>query len=148
MKLRIMSDWTLCAPHRGCGWGKVCVVLALLGGFQLAGCRPEAAAAKSEAEATVEFDPSPPVIGTVGLKIQLRDAAGEPVSLGELEVEGNMNHAGMKPVFTTLKESEPGSYAGTIEFTMGGDWFLLLTGQRPGGGLLEMKVDVPGVNAK
>lgn len=124
------------------------LLVLLLGGVLILGCRPETAGTDVDAQVTIEFDPSPPAVGTAGLKITLTDPAGQPVQLGTLEVEGNMNHAGMRPVFTRLQEAEPGRYAGTLEFTMGGDWFLLLSGQLAGGGRFNQKVDVPGVKPK
>jgi len=128
-------------------WGRLAPLL-FGGALMILGCRPNTAGTAIDAQATIEFDPSPPAVGRVGLKIVLTDTAGQPVRLGHLEVEGNMNHAGMRPVFTRLEEVEPGRYAGPIEFTMGGDWFLLLSGQIPGGGRFDKKVDVPGVKPK
>ncbi len=60
-------------------------------------------------------------------------------------IEGNMNHAGMKPSFAELTERGAGVYDGDLEFTMGGDWFILVTATLPDGSQLERKVDVKGV---
>lgn len=114
-----------------------------------AGCRPKTDTGPgADVKAVVEFAPHPPTVGVTELTVALTDAAGQPVRLGRLEVEGNMNHAGMRPVFAHLAETEPGRYAGKLEFTMGGDWFLLLTGRLPEGGRFDKKVDVPGVRSK
>jgi hypothetical protein len=59
-----------------------------------------------------------------------------------------MNHAGMRPVFADAKEVEPGKYEATLELTMGGDWFVLITGTLPDGRKLHRKVDVPGVKSR
>jgi len=56
-----------------------------------------------------------------------------------------MNHAGMRPVFADLAEGDPGRFQGEIEFTMGGDWFLLLSGKSTEGERFRVKVDLPGV---
>jgi hypothetical protein len=112
------------------------------------GCSSEPAAAGHDVDVAIEFVPNPPAEGATDIRIALTDAAGRPVRLGHIEVEGNMNHAGMKPVFARLEETEPGRYGGTIEFTMGGDWFLLLSGPPTGEGRLSKKVDVRGVKAK
>ena len=77
--------------------------------------------------------------------LMLTDSAGQPLEAKSLEVEGNMNHAGMKPVFSTLRPTAPGRYEGTLEFTMAGDWFLLITGQSADGRRIDEKIDVPGV---
>ncbi len=124
------------------------LLLLLLGGVWILGCRPGTNGTDVDAQVAIEFDPRPPAVGTTGLKIILTDPESRPVRLEQLEVEGNMNHAGMRPVFTRLEETEPGHYVGTIEFTMGGDWFLLLSGQLSGGGRFHKKVDVPGVKPK
>jgi hypothetical protein len=114
-----------------------------------AGCgRREAAAPELEAKVAVQFSPNPPVVGKNDLEITLTDPVGKPLRLGRIQVEGNMNHAGMKPVFVELAENEPGKYAGAIEFTMGGDWFLLLSAEPSPEGRLNKKVDVPGVEPK
>lgn len=119
------------------------VFLGLGGALILAcGCRPPAADDSGETQATIGFDPAPPGIGVTRVSIALMDEAGTPVRLGRLEVEGNMNHAGMKPVFARLEEAAPGRYAGTIEFTMGGDWFLLLDGRYADGRRFRKKVSV------
>ena len=111
-------------------------------------CRPAPNGAQIDAEAIVRFDPNPPVIGTNMLTVSLTNTAGQPVRLGAIDVEGNMNHAGMRPVFARLQETAPGKYTGPIHFTMGGDWFLLLTRESAAEGTLNEKVDVPGVRAK
>lgn len=131
-----------------CGSRRIVMAVLFLSGVLMSGCRPKDAADEIDVQAAVEFMPDPPAVGGTALVIILTDAAGQPVRLGHLEVEGNMNHAGMKPVFTRLEETEPGRYAGTIRFSMGGDWFLLLSGQFPGEGRLNKKIDVPGVRSK
>lgn len=113
----------------------------------VSGCR-RPAPAQSDAQVAIEFTPASPVIGTNNLRITITDTQGQPVRLGRLEVEGNMNHAGMTPVFTHLQESEPGRYAGAIEFTMGGDWFLLLSGKSSNGEPFNKQIDVRGVKPK
>ena len=113
------------------------------------GCgKKEVAAPEMDVKLQVQFSPNPPVLGENQLEITLTDAAGKPVQLGMIKVEGNMNHAGMKPVFAKLLENNPGKYAGTIEFSMGGDWFLLVTSEASPEGQLNKKIDVPGVKAK
>lgn len=118
--------------------------LALCGGLLASGCsRPSAPAA--DAVVDLQIEPSPPKVGQAEIVLHLTESSGEPLEGGTLEVEGNMNHAGMKPVFATLTETEPGRYAGNLEFTMAGDWFLLVTGQLADGRAVNEKIDVPGV---
>ncbi|MCB0181714.1 MAG: FixH family protein, partial [Anaerolineae bacterium] len=80
--------------------------------------------------------------------IQLTDEAGQPLAGAKVELEGNMSHAGMTPVFSQAKEIEPGQYEAPLEFTMGGDWFILVKVTLPDGRQLERQVDVPGVETR
>lgn len=128
--------------------GRISFLLPLLLCLLAIGCGGKGTVPNLDAKAAVQFEPAPPVVGENSIKVTLADSAGAPVRLGRIQVEGNMNHAGMRPVFTELIENEPGRYAGTIEFTMGGDWFLLLTAEPSSEGRLNEKVEVPGVKAK
>jgi len=89
--------------------------------------------------------PEPPQIGPAVITVGLSDARG-PVSGAAMELEGNMHHAGMVPVFAQAAEIAPGRYQADLEFTMSGDWFILVRAQLPDGRSMERKVDVPGVD--
>jgi len=119
--------------------------LGLALGLLVAGCAPGNEA--SDGSAIVRFDPPVPQVGTAELEVRLVDAAGEPLAGGKVELEANMTHAGMTPTFATLTESSdrPGVYTGDVEFTMSGDWFLLLEAELADGRHIERKLDVPGV---
>jgi hypothetical protein len=119
--------------------------ILLLAVLLILGCRPESDETAVRTRANLVFEPHPPAVGLTRVILTLTDPAGQPVRAGQLEVEGNMNHAGMRPVFTRLEETEPGRYAGTIEFTMGGDWYLLVTGVSSDGQRLDLKLNVSGV---
>lgn len=108
------------------------------------GCGSETETA-TDVESTLQIDPDPPHVGPADVVLTLNDAAGEPVAGADIQLEGNMNHAGMQPVFADLEETEPGRYAGSLNFTMGGDWFILVTGTLADGRPVEDKIDVPGV---
>jgi hypothetical protein len=112
------------------------------------GCRPHPDSTEASVQTGIQFDPAPPTVGGHRLSITLTDDAGQPLRLGRLQIEANMHHAGMRPVFTELVETRPGHYTGTIEFTMAGDWFLLLSGQRADGGHFSRRIDLPGVTPK
>jgi hypothetical protein len=113
------------------------------------GCgRKEPTVQDINAKVAIQFSPAPPVIGKNDLEIIITDESGKPVQLGMIKVEGNMNHAGMKPIFAELIENEPGKYSGRIDFTMGGDWFLLVSSDESPDGKLNQKIDVPGVKPK
>lgn len=66
---------------------------------------------------------------------------GAPVSGALLEVEGNMTHAGMEPLFASAEEVAPGDYRAPLEWTMGGEWLLTIRGTLPDGTVIEERVD-------
>lgn len=92
-------------------------------------------------------EPSPPRIGPATLTVTLTGAGGEPLTGAQVELEGNMSHAGMVPVFADAAEVAPGQYRADLEFTMGGDWFILVRAELADGRSLERQIDLPGVDA-
>lgn len=107
--------------------------------------RPEAP--QPTVDFAVEVTPSPPRTGDATVTILMTGADGEPITGAAVKVEGNMNHAGMKPSFADLTASEPGKYTGTLKFTMGGDWFLLIHATLGDGARVTHRVDIAGVEA-
>jgi hypothetical protein len=95
----------------------------------------------------LRISPEPPQIGPATITIMLSNPAGQPISGAEVELEGNMNHAGMVPVFAQASEVDPGTYRANLEFSMGGDWFILVRAELPDGRSMERTVDIPGVDA-
>jgi len=94
-------------------------------------------------EVTVE--PSPPQMGPAMVTVNLYDSANQPIIGAAIELEGNMNHAGMVPVVATASEVTPGQYQGNLNLTMAGDWFILVQADLPDGRSMEHRVDLPGV---
>jgi hypothetical protein len=121
-----------------------CFFLSIL---HLAGCRQNEPPPAANVVVHLRITPSPPQVGTAEVSLSITDSNGQPVEVSDLQIEGNMNHAGMKPSFASMKETEAGKFAGPIEFTMGGDWFLLVTGKAKDGRKIESKFDVPGVKS-
>jgi hypothetical protein len=56
-----------------------------------------------------------------------------------------MTHPGMPPVTASAHETDPGVYVATIEFSMAGDWVVLVSAVPAGGRRTEHRIDVPGV---
>jgi len=124
--------------------GRVAALALLLSAGLVPACaRGEAPAPAVRVECRVL--PQPPRVGPATVEVRLADAAGAPVRGATVGVEGNMNHAGMVPSIATTREVAPGCYEGALEFTMGGDWFLLIDVRLADGAHFEEKVDVPGV---
>jgi hypothetical protein len=111
-----------------------------------AGCRRESARI-DDLNMKIEFARTPPAMGETRLTLMIAEADGDPVADAKVRIEGNMNHAGMVPVFADLEQVSPGEYAGSLNFTMPGDWFILVTATLADGRTVEKKIDVPGVTA-
>jgi hypothetical protein len=110
-------------------------------------CRPAAREAV-DAELSLTLRPSPPTVGSANVTLTLAQPDGRPLQGATVRLEGNMNHAGMVPTFADLRPTRPGTYTGTLPFTMGGDWFVLATVTMPDGRRMERRIDVPGVQAR
>ncbi|MEZ6015989.1 MAG: FixH family protein [Planctomycetota bacterium] len=116
----------------------------------LATCLPACAPTRdlaTDVEAKVTFEPAP-CVGEVQCTVALVGLDAQPLRATTVQLEGNMNHAGMVPTFATLQERAPGEYAGPLRFTMGGDWFVVVSGSLEDGRAFETTVAVPGVPAQ
>jgi hypothetical protein len=110
----------------------------------LAGCR------RTEPADTITvswtLDPSPPVVGSSFVaRLTLRDSAQKPVTGARLRLEGMMSHPGMAPVTVALVERGNGQYDAPLQFTMAGDWILLVTGELRDGGQVKKQIEIAGV---
>jgi hypothetical protein len=56
-----------------------------------------------------------------------------------------MTHPGMDPVFAEAKEMSDGRYAATLNFSMGGDWVVLLHITSSDGQKIERELPVVNV---
>lgn len=136
-----MVDFALCRKPRN-GLVVLAVVLS-------SGCGREAApGGLPGVRVDVEVRPEPPEVGPATVGVTLTGDDGEPLRDATVRVEGNMNHAGMKPEFGDGREVEPGRYEAPLEFTMGGDWFLLVDVRLADGRTLRKQVDVPAVRTR
>jgi YtkA-like len=91
--------------------------------------------------------PVPPRTGPATVTLKLADSAGKPIDGVRINLEGNMSHPGMRPVFSEAREVESGRYQATLEFTMRGDWVILVHITLPDGRKLQRQIDVKGVGA-
>lgn len=122
----------------------VCRALAVLLLLGLAGCA-RGGSGLPDVEVGAAVEPQPPQVGPAVVVVTLTGDDGQPLTGAQVELEGNMTHAGMVPVLATAAEVEPGQYRAELEFTMGGDWFILVRATLADGRSLEEQVDVPGV---
>jgi hypothetical protein len=112
-----------------------------------AGCREEAGSLP-DVRVEAQVAPQPPRVGPATVILTLTDRSGKALTGAAVELEGNMSHPGMKPVFGRASERAPGRYQAPLEFTMGGDWFLLITATLPDGRKVREQVEIPGVRAR
>ncbi len=92
--------------------------------------------------------PQPVRAGDETVSIRLADASGHPLSRARIQVEGDMSHPGMAPVFSDAAETAPGSYRAPLAFTMGGDWVVLFHITLADGRKIEEQIDVKGVESR
>jgi len=85
--------------------------------------------------------------GDGGTDVTLTDPAGTPISGAHVNMEADMSHPGMAPVFFSGKESAPGSLMGAVDLSMPGDWTILLHITLANGAKVEKQFDLPGVLA-
>lgn len=95
-----------------------------------------------------EIEPNPPAVGMAVINITLRDSTEQLIEGADVELEGNMSHPGMQPVFATAEEVEPGIYSAEVEFTMGGDWFFLIESTLPDDRVVERQININGVRSQ
>jgi hypothetical protein len=116
--------------------------------LMLVGCRRGNNDNISGINVDLTVSPDPPAVGLATIKLVLSDADDQPLSGAVGELEGNMNHAGMVPVFSQATETDPGQYEAPLEFTMGGDWFVLVKVSLPDGREFERQINLPGVETR
>ncbi len=118
--------------------------LNLIGAIFLTGCqRPD----EPEPAVVIEHEirPQPPKVGVSEIALKLTEASGNPVTGARIDLEGTMTHPGMRPVFSEARESDSGRYRSSLEFTMAGDWIVLLHITLPNGQKLERQFEIKGV---
>lgn|GEM_PF-786152 len=84
--------------------------------------------------------PDPPQTGLATVTLKLADSAGKPINGARISLEGNMTHAGMRPVFSEARELESGRYEAALELTMRGDWIILVHLNLPDGRKIQKQI--------
>ncbi len=124
------------------------LLLVALSMFALTACRQS-----SQPQNTVELnidltiEPDPPVIGESVLVLVISDAQGQPINDAQVDVRGDMTHAGMVPVLREVENGENGVYRVPFEWTMGGDWFVVVTVTLADGNVSSQRFEVSNVLA-
>lgn len=111
-------------------------------GCQSAGDTP------SDVDLSWEIEPNPPQVGSSTIHMVLKDSTMQPIEGAQLRLEGNMSHPGMKPVIVNAEEVEPGQYSAEMNFTMAGDWFIIVTASLNDSTEVEKQINVTGVRSQ
>lgn len=92
------------------------------------------------------LDPSTPTTREpMRLVLALRDARGQPVRGAKLQMAVRMAHPGMAPLVADAIEEPPGSYTGTFQLTMTGDWTVVASGTLADGRRITRSADLRNV---
>lgn len=91
--------------------------------------------------------PAPISVGSARLQLRVLDAAGRPVRGAQLQIEAQMSHPGMAPLVVVATERSEGLYEAELQFSMGGDWILVVEGSLSNGARVHHRIDVPNVRS-
>lgn len=91
--------------------------------------------------------PQPIRAGAETISFRLTNESHQPVAGAHVQVEADMNHPGMAPVFADATETAPGDYRAKLDFSMGGDWVVLFHITLSDGRKVERQMDVKGVES-
>jgi hypothetical protein len=120
-------------------------VLVIAFALGAGGCRTPQPATDSSLTIDYEITPHPPHVGPATVTLKILDAAGDPLPEASVHLEGNMTHAGMAPTFAEAHEITKGKYRATLDFSMSGDWIIVVKVVTKGGKKIEKQLEVKGV---
>ncbi len=142
-----MPVWSIsCLNKNVCSLLRL-TIISLVFGLAILGCQ-SSGNDTSDVKLDWEIKPDPPTVGMATINIIMRDSTNQLITDADLRLEGNMSHPGMKPVLATAKEVKPGQYSAEIEFTMGGDWFILIESMLPDDRVVERQINISGVRSE
>ena len=121
------------------------VGVALIAASLLSACwRP--ASTTNEISLGWTIEPSTPSASTNTLaRITLNDREQQPVNGARLQLEAHMTHPGMAPVVRPLTARGGGVYEAHVQFSMAGDWVLVVTGELADGRRITRSLPIAGV---
>lgn len=104
----------------------IIIITFVLLSVSVGGCRRSSSQNESAYDINMALvaEPTAPVVGSATLRITLTDTNDEPINDASLEIRGDMAHAGMEPVLTSVDADQAGVYEVPFEWTMGGDWIV------------------------
>jgi uncharacterized lipoprotein YajG len=110
----------------------------------LTGCATNQQAGGANAEIRLAVQQT--AVGPAQVDVQLNDKQGQPISGADVQLRGDMTHAGMQPVLIAMEDVGSGQYrAPDFRFTMAGDWILTVEATLPDGSRAQRMFEVRGV---
>jgi hypothetical protein len=135
---RRVAAFRLCA-------GTIVAVSVTMGA---AGCR-RAGDAGAGMDIETRIAPQPVRVGLAIVTVTgVANKLGEPLAGVHVQVEGDMEHPGMAPVFADAAETAPGVYTAKLDLNMPGDWVVLTHIRLADGRKIERQTGVRGVEPK
>ncbi len=114
------------------------LALLLLTGLAAAGCsRVSQEAQQTQLQIELIEPLFPPAVGKDTLNIRLFDENDNPINDATIAVRADMTHAGMIPILGNATEGDKGLYKVPFEWTMGGDWVVVIQATLPDGTVAE-----------
>lgn len=126
---------------------KVTCALAIAAACAVIACHKRSADPDPAITLEHEITPLPARVGSERITLTLKDPSGRAITSAQVSIEGDMSHPGMGPVFAEAKETEPGRYQADLEFSMAGDWVILVHSKLPDGRKLERQFEVKDVRS-
>lgn len=113
----------------------------LLGSVTAVACRHTPDTGTADLTITLISSPTPTLADTT-LILSLLDGQGQPVDDAQLEVRGDMTHAGMTPILGTAVAGQDGQYTIPFPWSMAGDWILTIRATMPDGSWREQQINL------
>ena len=86
-------------------------------------------------------------VGPNTITCKLTGVGEAPISGARVSLEADMSHAGMGPVFAQAKEASPGTYTGTLDLNMRGEWVVSAHIVLPDGKTLDQEMKIQNLEA-
>lgn len=113
-------------------------VLPLVAGLAVVGCSRVSQEATQQPLQIELIEPLfPPGIGTYTMNIRLFDENDNPVDDAQIAIKADMTHAGMVPILASATDGDKGLYKVPFEWTMGGEWVIVIQATLPDGTVAE-----------
>lgn len=87
------------------------------------------------------------VVGEANLLVTIKDQDGTPINNANVNVKGDMSHAGMRPVLGESDSASDGVYTIPYEWTMAGDWFVTVEVTFADGSTATERFDFNGISS-